>query len=92
MEPTVVSPPTMPSTLQVTAVSEVPVTIAAYCADVSSVTFVAPLKVRVMSEPLPGVLVGATRVTARLCETDGAAALVAVIVTAEDDAALAGAV
>jgi hypothetical protein len=57
---------------------------------VASVTFVGPLSARVTLDPPPPA--DATRVTARLCEAEGSATLVAVIVTFEDDGALAGAV
>jgi hypothetical protein len=90
MKPYAVSPPTIPSTLHVTPVFELPVTVAAYCDEVPSVTLVAPLKVRVTVDP-PPLLAGAASVTARLCETDGSAMLVAVIVTFDDFGSFAGA-
>jgi hypothetical protein len=65
---------------------------AAYCVDAPSVRLVAPLNVSVMVGPLPGVSTGSTSETARLCETDGAATLVAVIVTLEEPGSVAGAV
>jgi hypothetical protein len=90
MEPYAVSPPTIPSTLQVTPVFELPVTVAAYCAEVPSVTLVAPLNVRVTGDPAP--LLAAASVIARLCETDGSTALVAVMVIFDDAGSFAGAV
>jgi hypothetical protein len=44
MEPTAALPPVTPFTLQVTPVLELPVTVAAYCDDVPSVTFDAPVR------------------------------------------------
>jgi hypothetical protein len=71
-------------------VFELPVTVAAYCEELPSVTLVAPLNVRVTVEP-PALLAAAS-VIARLCETDGSAALVAFMVTFDDAGSFAGAV
>jgi hypothetical protein len=81
--PTAASPPAIPFTVHSAAVSELPVTVAVYCAEAPSLTVVAPLNDRVMGEPdpFPEVPAGATNVTPRLCETDGSATLVAAIVT-----------
>ena len=81
--PTVASPPAIPFTLHSAAVSELPVTVAVYCAEAPSLTVVAPLKDRVMGEPdpFPDVPADATNVTLRLSETDGSATLVAEMVT-----------
>jgi hypothetical protein len=71
----------------VTAVFVLPFTVAAYCEDVPSVTVVMPLRARVTC----GAFGGAST-TERLCETDGSAILVAVIVTFEDWGGFTGAV
>jgi hypothetical protein len=95
MEPTVAFPPVTPFTLQVTAVFELPVTVAEYCDTVPSVTLAGPLTTRVTAEPLPvppGGCGGAVRSTARPSEASGFATLVAVIVTFEAWGALPGAV
>jgi hypothetical protein len=83
----------MPSTLQVTFVSELPVTVATYCDEVPSVTVVAPLSANVtgVSPPLPPPVGGAASATARLCETLESATLVAVIVTSDVCGAVPGA-
>jgi hypothetical protein len=82
MEPTVVFPPTTPFTLQVTSVFVLPVTVAAYCDDLPTMTLDGPLRTTVTVEPLPpGTCGGAARSTASPCETVGSATLVAVIVT-----------
>jgi hypothetical protein len=76
----------MPFTLHATVVFRLPVTIAAYCAEVPSVTLVGPLTTRLTAElaPLPpGACGGAVRTTARPFETEASATLVAVIVTFE---------
>jgi hypothetical protein len=72
-------------------VFELPLTVAAYCEELPSVTLVGPLKVRVTVVP-PALLAGAASVIARLCETDGSTALVAVMVTFDDAGSFAGAV
>jgi hypothetical protein len=95
MEPTVEFPPATPFTLQVTAVFELPVTVAEYGDTVPSVTLAGPLKTRLTEEPVPvppGGCGGAVRRTARPSEARGFATLVAVIVTFEAWGALAGAV
>jgi hypothetical protein len=84
MNPTLAFPPAAPFTLQVTALSEVPVTIAAYCEEVPSVTLVAPSRSTVTADAPVGALDCAASATARLCEAVGLATLVAVIVTCED--------
>jgi hypothetical protein len=89
MMPTVWFPPATPFTLQVTPLFELPVTVAANCEDVPSVTVVAPLR---LSVRIGGGGGGATSATVRLPATDGSATLVAVIVTFEKPASLAGAV
>jgi hypothetical protein len=61
-----------------TPVFELPVTVAAYCEDVPSVTVLAPLRESVT------VGGGATSATIRLRETVLSAALVAVMVTFEE--------
>jgi hypothetical protein len=91
MVPTEASPPFMPSTLQMTAVLVLPVTVAAYCDEAPSVTLVAPLNVTVTDEPSGGTG-GEVSVTTRLCETEGSAMLVAVIVTFGDRGLFLGAV
>ena len=78
----------MPSTLQVTPVFVLPVTVAAYCDDWPSVTLVDPLRVKVT---VVGVFGCAVNVTVMLCDTDGSAALAALIVTLDDCGAAAGA-
>jgi hypothetical protein len=92
MVPTEASPPVIPSTLQVTPALVLPVTVAVYCDEVPSVTLVAPLRVTVTDEPPPEGGGGEASVTARLCETEGSAILVAVIVTFEECGSLWGAV
>ena len=95
MEPTVAFPLATPFTLQVTAVFELPVTVAEYCDTVPNVTLAGPLRTRVTAEPLPvppGDCGGAVSSTARPSEAIGFATLVAVIVTFEAWGALAGAV
>jgi hypothetical protein len=87
MEPAVLSPPTTPFTLQMTAVFPLPFTVAAYCEEVPSVTVVRPLSANVTFGAF-----GAFRTTEILCATDGSALLVAVIATFEDCGRLAGAV
>jgi hypothetical protein len=84
MNPTVAFPPATPFTLHSTAVSEVPVTIAAYCEEVPSVTLVAPFRSSVTTDAPAGAFGCAASATARLCEAVGLATLVAVIVTPED--------
>jgi hypothetical protein len=94
MKPTVAFPPATPFTLQVTAVFELPITVAEYCDIVPNVTLTGPLKTRVTAEPLPvppGGTGGVVRSTARPSETIEFATLVAVIVTFEAWVALAGA-
>jgi hypothetical protein len=71
-------------------VFELPLTVAAYCEELPSVTLVDPLNVRVTVDPPP--LLAVASVIARLCETDGSAALVAVMVTFDDAGSFAGAV
>jgi hypothetical protein len=88
MEPTVRLPPATPFTLQITPVFEVPVTVAAYCDEFPSVTFVAPLKLSVTVRGGGG---GAASVTSRLRETEGSAVLVAVMVIVEELADVPGA-
>jgi hypothetical protein len=78
--PTVPFPPADPFTLHTTPVFELPVTVAAYCEDVPSVTVVAPLRESVTT----GGGGGATSATIRLRETVPSAALVAVMVTFEE--------
>ena len=92
--PTDALPPVMPFTLQITAVFELPVTVAEYCDAVPSVTLVAPVTTRFTAEPgplPPEAGGGAVRSTARPSETDGSAMLVAAIVILEDWGALVGA-
>jgi hypothetical protein len=93
MNPTLAFPPATPFTLQASALSEVPVTIAAYCEEVPSVTLVAPSRSTVTTDAPVGVCDCdcAASATARLCEAVGLATLVAVIVTCEDCGALVGA-
>lgn len=89
MVPMDASPPTIPSTLHVTAEMLVPVTVAAYCAEALRATLVAPLNVTVIFGGAGGVV----SVTERLCDTDASAWLVAVIVTFElPDGSLPGAI
>jgi hypothetical protein len=88
MDPTVRSPPTTPSTLQMTAVSELPVTVAAYRDEVPSVTVLAPLSASLTGGGGGG---GAASVTFRFRATEGSAMLVALIVTVEEPGAVAGA-
>jgi hypothetical protein len=83
------SPPATPSTLQTTEMSEAPVTVAAYCDDVPSVTLLAPLSASFTGGGGGG---GAARATTRLRATEGSATLEAVIVTFEELGAVAGAV
>jgi hypothetical protein len=71
-------------------VFELPLTVAAYCEELPSVTLVGPLNVRVTVDPAP--LLAAASVIARLWETDGSTALVAVMVTFDDAGSFAGAV
>ena len=90
IEPTVAFPPATPFTLQVTSVFVLPVTVAVYCDEVPSVTLDAPLRATITGGGT-GVVGGTANATGRLCETDGLATLVAVIITFEDWGALAGA-
>jgi hypothetical protein len=89
MMPTVWFPPATPFTLQVTPLFELPVTVAAYCEDLPSVTVVAPLRLIVT---IGGGGGGETSVMVKLSATEGSATLVAVIVIFEEPAAVAGAV
>jgi hypothetical protein len=89
MMPTVWFPPATPFTLQVTPLFELPVTAAANCEDVPSVTVVAPLK---LSVTIGGGGGGATSVMVRLPPTAGSATLVAVIVIFEELGSVPGAV
>jgi hypothetical protein len=91
MVPSVALPPVTPFTFQVTAVFELPLTVATYREELPRLTLVAPLSVSVTGPP-PGGGGGEVRVTARLCATEPSATLVAVIVTLELCGALAGAV
>jgi hypothetical protein len=86
MDPTLAFPPATPFTVHASAVLEVPVTIAAYCEEVPSVTLFAPSKSTVTTDAPWGVwdCDCAASATARLCEAVGLATLVAVIVTCED--------
>jgi hypothetical protein len=59
-----------------------PVTAALYCDDVPSVTLLEPLRAIVTVDG--GATGAAARATGRLCETEGLATLVAVMVTFED--------
>jgi hypothetical protein len=70
--------------------SDVPVTVAAYCDDVPSVTLLAPLTASFTGGGGGGG--GAARATTRLPATDGSATLTALIVTFEELGAVAGAV
>jgi hypothetical protein len=88
MTPAVRSPPTTPSTLQITAVSEVPVTVAAYRDEVPSVTVLAPLSASLTGGGGGG---GAASATVRLFAIEESAMLVALIVTVEEPGAVAGA-
>ena len=91
--PTVTSPPTMPLMLQITPVSELPVTTAEYCAEVPRVTVEGPLSASVTDgSPPPVPCGGASNVTLRLWNTDESALLVAVIVTSDESGAADGAV
>jgi hypothetical protein len=68
----------------------VPVTVAMYCDVVPGATLVAPLSVNVtVGDVLGG---GVASATGRLCETEGLATLVAVIIIFEDCGAAIGAV
>jgi hypothetical protein len=87
--PTVWFPPATPFTLQVTPLFELPVTVAAYCEDVPSVTVPAPLR---LSVTVGGGGGGEASVMVRLSATEGSAMLVAVIVIFEEPASLTGAV
>ena len=89
MVPTVWFPPATPFTLQVTPLFELPVTVAAYCEDVPSVTVVAPLR---LSDTVGGGGGGETSVMVRLSATEGSATLVAMIVIFEEPGSVAGAV
>jgi hypothetical protein len=88
MKPYALSPPTTPSTLQVTPVFVFPVTFAAYWDEAPNVTLVAPLSVNVTA----GLPPGAASATERFCETDGSAKLVAVMVTLDHLLFVTGAV
>jgi hypothetical protein len=79
----------MPFTLQVTAVSVEPATVAAYCEVVPSVTLVDPLRLTVTTGWLGAC--GVVSPTTRLCAVSGSATLAAVIVTVPDPGVLAGA-
>jgi len=70
--------------------SDVPVTVAAYCDDVPSVTLLAPLTASFTGGGGGGG--GTTRTTTRLRATEGSATLAALIVTVEEPGAVAGAV
>ena len=70
--------------------SDVPVTVAAYCDDVPSVTLLAPLTASFTGGGGGGG--GAARATTRLRATEGSATLAALIVTFEEPGAVAGAV
>jgi hypothetical protein len=69
--------------------SDVPVTVAAYCDDVPSVTLLAPLTASFTGGGGGGG--GAARATTRLRATDGSATLTASIVTFEELGTVAGA-
>jgi hypothetical protein len=84
IEPTVAFPPAKPFTLQVTSVFALPVTVAVYCDEVPSVTLDAPVRATVTGGACTGVVGGTANATGRLCETDGLATLVAVIITFDD--------
>jgi hypothetical protein len=92
MKPVWLVPPGTPSTLQVTPVFAEPVTTAVYCAEAPSMRDAGPLSASITEGPPPEGGTGASRVTARLCETAEFARLVAVIVTAFDEGAVVGAV
>ncbi|HEY3989174.1 MAG TPA: hypothetical protein VGM02_07740 [Acidobacteriaceae bacterium] len=93
INPTVVFPPATPLTVQVTAVLDVPLTVAVYCAGASSVTLVAPLSAIVtVAAGGVGVLGAAIKVTVMLCEVEALATLVAVMVTVAGCGIVAGAV
>ena len=81
-------PPTIPSTLQMTAASEVPVTTAEYCEEAPSMTVVAPESATVT---LGGGGGGATSVTVKLRETEESATLLAVMVSEDERGIVAGA-
>ena len=87
MVPMEVSPPTIPLTLQLTAVLLLPLTVALYCAEAFRTTLVAPLNVTVIFGGAGGVV----SVTVKPCETEGSAWLVAVIVTLDEPGSLPGA-
>jgi hypothetical protein len=78
-------------TVQLTAVSLVPVTDATYAEELPSVRLVGPARARVMPCPWSPDWGGAASATGRLLETAGLAALAAVIVTVEDCGAEFGA-
>jgi hypothetical protein len=82
----------MPLTLQITPISELPVTTAEYCAEVPRVTVVGPLSASVTGGSPPPVPCGGASVTLRLFETAGSTTLVALIVTFDEDGSAAGAV
>ena len=90
MDPAVRLPPTTPFTLQTTPVFELPVTVAAYCDEVPSVTLVAPVRLSVTRAGGGGG--AAAKATVRLCATVESAILVAMIVTFDGWGALVGAV
>jgi hypothetical protein len=88
MEPTVRFPPTVPFTLQITPVFELPVTVAAYCDEFPREMLDAPVRVIVTVGGGGG---GATSETVRLRITEGSATVVAVIVTFEEPGSTGGA-
>jgi hypothetical protein len=55
-----------------------------YCDEVPRVTLDAPLRATITGGGGTGVVGGTAKATGRLCETDGLATLVAVIITFED--------
>ena len=86
MEPTLAFPPATPFTLQVTALLELPVTIAAYCEEVPERDAGSSIQEhRHTDAPVDVGTATARRVRQQdSCETVGLATLVAVIVTFED--------
>jgi hypothetical protein len=90
MVPDAEFPPGTPFTLHITCVLLLPETTAVYCALAPSVMLFAPVRVRVTLGGGGGGG-GAVNATLMLCEIEGSARLVAVMVTTEDEGALAGA-
>jgi hypothetical protein len=73
-------PPVTPFTVQVTAVFELPVTLARYCEELPRFTLVAPVSMSVTVPPPGG---GDVNVVTRLFATEVLATLVAVMVTVD---------